>query len=160
MGWRLYQYVETTALNMIMKVLLLEKLVFTEKLENLLYYLNLWFFVVIQIFVHQQLHGFHIVVTCSSAKSESISDISEEIRKYCSKLIKPLATNTSLKELFDMMKEEVISKFESKINEQNDKIYELESRVAIQKQTVNNLLTKCADNEQYSRHSSLPIHGI
>ena len=139
---------------------MLEKLVFTEKLENLLYYLNLWFVVVIQIFVHQQLHGFHIVVTCSSAKSESISDISEEIRKYCSKLIKPLATNTSLKELFDMMKEEVISKFESKINEQNDKIYELESRVAIQKQTVNNLLTKCADNEQYSRHSSLPIHGI
>ena len=140
---------------------MLENLPFMEKLENLFSsLLYLWFFVVIQIFVHQQLHGFHIVVTCSSAKSESISDISEEIRKYCSKLIKPLATNTSLKELFDMMKEEVISKFESKINEQNDKIYELESRVAIQKQTVNNLLTKCADNEQYSRHSSLPIHGI
>ena len=29
------------------------------------------------------------------------------------------------------MKEEVISKFQSKISEQNDKIYEIESRVPI-----------------------------
>ena len=101
-----------------------------------------------------------MVVTRSSAKSESMSDISEEIRKYFSELIKPLATNTSLKEMFDKMKEEVISKFESKISEQNDKIYELESRVAIQEQTINNLLTKCDDNEQHSRRSCLRIHGI
>ena len=105
-------------------------------------------------------YGFHMVVTHSSAKSESMSDISEEIRKYFSELIKPLATNTSLKEMFDKMKEEVISKFESKISEQNDKIYELESRVAIQEQTINNLLTKCDDNKQYSRRSCLRIHGI
>ena len=39
--------------------------------------------------------------------------------------MKPLATNTSLKKMFDKMKEEVVSKFESKIIEQNDKIYEL-----------------------------------
>ena len=63
-----------------------------------------------------------MVVTLSSAKSESISDISEEIRKYFSELIKLLATNTSLKELFDKMKEEVIPKFGSKISEQNNKI--------------------------------------
>ena len=98
-----------------------------------------------------------MVVTRSSAKSESMS---ESIRKYFSELIKPLATNTSLKEMFDKMKEEVISKFESKISEQNDKIYELESRVAIQEQTINNLLTKCGGNEQYSRRSCLRIHGI
>ena len=54
-----------------------------------------------------------------------MSDISEEIRKYFSELIKPLTTNTSLKEMFDKMKEEVISKFESQISDQNDKIYEL-----------------------------------
>ena len=101
-----------------------------------------------------------MVVTRSSAKSESRSDISEEIRKYFSELIKPVATNTSLKEMFDKMKEEVISKFESEISEQNDKIYELESRVAIQEKTINNLLTKCDDNEQYSRRSCLRIHGI
>ena len=63
-----------------------------------------------------------MIVTLSSAKSESISDISEEIRKYFSELIKLLATNTSLKELFDKMKEEVIPKFGSKISEQNNKI--------------------------------------
>ena len=63
-----------------------------------------------------------MVVTLSSAKSESISDISEEIRKYFSELIKLLATNASLKELFDKMKEEVIPKFGSKISEQNNKI--------------------------------------
>ena len=63
-----------------------------------------------------------MVVTLSSAKSESISDISEEIRKYFSELIKLLATNTSLKELFDKMKEEAIPKFGSKISEQNNKI--------------------------------------
>ena len=51
-----------------------------------------------------------MVVTRSSAKSGSMSDISEEIRKFFSELIKPLATNTSLKEMFDKMKEEVISK--------------------------------------------------
>ena len=83
-----------------------------------------------------------------------------KIRKYFSELIKPLATNTSLKEMFDKMKEEVISKFESKISEQNDKIYELESRVAIQEETINNLLTKCDVNEQYSRRTYLRIHGI
>ena len=96
-----------------------------------------------------------MVVGRSSAKGENMSDISEEIRKYFSELIKPLATNTSLKEMFDKMKEEVISKFESKISEQNDKFYELESRVAIQEETINNLLTKCDDNEQYGHHSCL-----
>ena len=101
-----------------------------------------------------------MVITRSSAKSESMSDISEEICKYFSELIKPLATNTSLKEMFDKMKEEVIFKFESKISGQNDKIYELESRVAIQKseETINNLLAKRDDSEQYSRRSRL--HGI
>ena len=57
------------------------------------------------------------------------------------------------------MKEEVISKFESKISEQNDKNYELESRVAIQEKIINNLLTKYDDNEQNSRHGCLRIHG-
>ena len=59
------------------------------------------------------------------------------------------------------MKEEVIiSKFESKISEQNDKIHELESRVAIQEKALNNLLNNCVENEQYSRRSCLEIHGI
>ena len=100
-----------------------------------------------------------MVATCSSAKSESMSDISEEICEYFSELIKPLAKNTSLKEMFDKMKEEVISKFESTISGQNDKIYEFGSQVAIQKET-NNPLTKCDNNKQYNSCSCLRIHGI
>ena len=99
---------------------MLEKLVFMGKLEICVSICIYNFLVAIQIFIHQQLHAFHMVVTRSSAKSETMSDISEEICKYFSELIKPLATNTSLKEMFDKMEEEVISKFESKINEQND----------------------------------------
>ena len=62
--------------------------------------------------------------------------------------------------MFDKMKEEVISKFELKLSEKSDKIYELESREAIQEETINNLLTKCDDNKQYSRHSCFHIHRI
>ena len=54
-----------------------------------------------------------MVVTHSSAKSENMADISEEIQTYFSKLIQPVATNTSLKQMFDKTKEEVISMFES-----------------------------------------------
>ena len=61
--------------------------------------------------------------------------------------------------MFDKMKEELISKFESKVSEQNSKIYELESRVAIQEESINNLLTKCDNNEEYSRRSCLRIDG-
>ena len=101
-----------------------------------------------------------MVATRSSVKSESMSDVSKEIRDYFSELIKPLATNTGIKEMFDKLKEEILSKFETKIKEQDDKIHELESRVVIQEQTINNLLVKCDDNEQYSRRSCLRIHGI
>ena len=101
-----------------------------------------------------------MVATRSSVKSESISGVSKEIRDYFSELIKPLATNTGIKEMFDKLKEEILSKFETKIKEQDDKIHELESRVVIQEQTINNLLVKCDDNEQYSRRSCLRIHGI
>ena len=131
-----------------------------EKLGNLFSYLYVWFFVVTQILAHQQLHGFNMVVIRSSAKSESMSDISEEIWKYFSGLIKPLATNTTLKEMFEKMKGEVISTFESKISEQNHNIYQLESQAAIQEHTVSSILTKCGENEQYSRYSCLQIHGI
>ena len=82
-----------------------------------------------------------------------------KIRIYFSELIKPLATNMSLNEMFDKMKE-VISKFESKISELNDKIYELESQIAIQEETIKNLLTKCDDHEHYSHRSCLRIHDI
>ena len=55
------------------------------------------------LFKCSSINNYMVFTTRSSAKSESMSDISEEIQKYFSELIKPLATNTSLKEMFDKM---------------------------------------------------------
>ena len=40
------------------------------------------------------------------------------------------------------------------------KIDELEERVLFRENTINQLLMKCDDNEQYSRRNCLRIHGI
>ena len=58
------------------------------------------------------------------------------------------------------MKDEIISKFEEKFDEQNRKIDELEGKIAIEANTLDQLIIKCDDNEQYSRHSCLRIRGI
>ena len=58
------------------------------------------------------------------------------------------------------MKEEIISKFEENFDEQNRKIDEFEGKIAIQANTIDQLIIKCDDNEQYSRRSCLRIHGI
>ena len=54
----------------------------------------------------------------------------------------------------------MISKFEEKFDEQNRKIDELEGKIAIEANTLDQLIIKCDDNEQYSRRSCLRIHGI
>ena len=66
-----------------------------------------------------------MVVTRSSAKITNMS-VSQEIREYFSELVKPLATNEILEDMFKKLKEEIISKFEEKFDEQNRKIDELE----------------------------------
>ena len=70
------------------------------------------------------LHGFHMVLARSSAKSENMA-ISEEIRSYFSDLIKPLATNQSFEEMFSKLKEEIVSKFEEKLEQQMNRIVNL-----------------------------------
>ena len=62
------------------------------------------------------MHGFQIVLTLSSAKTENMA-ISEEIRNYFS--IKPLATNQSLEEMFSKLNEEITSKFEEELEQMN-----------------------------------------
>ena len=52
-----------------------------------------------------------------------------------------------------------MSEFETKYNEQNNKIEELKSQIALKDQTIAGLMTKCDDNQQYSRRSCLRIHG-
>ena len=84
----------------------------------------------------------------------------EELKCYFEKLIEPLVTNNSLEELFNKLKDEVMKKFDEKISEQNAKIEKLESIITIHENTIDQLLVKCDDNEQYSRRSWLRIHGV
>ena len=100
-----------------------------------------------------------MVVTRSSAKT-TIMSASQEIREYSSELVKPLATNEILEDTFKKLKEEIISKSEEKFDEQNRKIDELEGKIAIQVNTIDQLIIKCDYNEQYSKRSCLRIHGI
>ena len=64
-----------------------------------------------------------MVLTRSSAK------ISEEVCNYFSGLIKALATNQSLKEMFSKLKEEIASKFEEKLEQQMNRIDKLEGKL-------------------------------
>ena len=100
-----------------------------------------------------------MAITRSSAKNTNMS-VSQEIREYFSELVKPLATNEILEDIFKQLKEEIISKFEEKFDEQNRKVDELKGKTAIQANTNDQLIIKCDDNEQYSRRSCLRIHGI
>ena len=104
-----------------------------------------------------------VIVTRSFSKNENMSVVSQEIKEYFSELVKPLATNEILNEMFKKLKEEIVSEFETKYNEiksefvtkcndQNKKIEELKSQIALKDQTIAGLMTKCDDN--------LRIHGI
>ena len=78
---------------------------------------------------------------------------------YFEKFIEPLVTKISLEELFNKLKDEIMKKFDEKISEQNAKIEKLESIITIHENTIDQLLVKCDDNEQYNRRSCLCIHG-
>ena len=86
--------------------------------------------------------------------------VSQELRDYFSELIQPLATNECLEQMFQKLKEEIVTKFEERFIEQNRKIDELEERVLFQENVINQLLIKCDGNEQYSRRNCLRIHRI
>ena len=96
----------------------------------------------------------------NKANEEKMTTAPEELKCYFEKLIEPLVTNNSLEELFNKLKDEIMKKFDKKISEQNAKIEKLESIIAIHENTIDQLLIKCDDNEQYSRRSCLRIHGV
>ena len=100
-----------------------------------------------------------VIITLSKSSRLNLS-ITVEVREYFSSLIKPLVTNKSLERRLYKFKEEIISKFEDKLREQNLKIQELESKIHSQENTFKKLEVISDDNEQYSRHSCLRIHGI
>ena len=74
----------------------------------------------------------------------------QELRDYFSELIQPLATNECSEQMFQKLKEEMATKFKERFIEKNKKIDELQERVSFQENTINQLLIKCNDNEQYS----------
>ena len=90
--------------------------------------------------------------------------ITEEVKDYFENLVKPLVTNKSLEDVLEKFTKEVISKFEGKIKEHEERITRLESTLSLRQNTIDILLAKVDarsdDNEQYSRRSCLRIHGV
>ena len=79
---------------------------------------------------------------------------------YFEILMKPLVTNDKLEQLLKSFQDNLMKKIEDKFNEQNTRIEELESKLAIKQNIIDTLEIKCDDNEQYSRRSCLRVHGI
>ena len=93
-------------------------------------------------------------------QEETMATISNGIKRYFEKLIEPLVTNKSLDDLFNKLKDDLFKIFDEKISEQNVKIEKRKSIISIHENTIDQLLVKCDDNEQYSRRSCLRIHGV
>ena len=90
-------------------------------------------------------------------QEEAMATISNDIKCYFEKLIEALVTNKSLEDLFSKLKDDLLKKIDEKISEQNVKI---ENPSSIHENTIDQLLVKCDDNEQYSRKSCSRIHGV
>ena len=53
-----------------------------------------------------------------------------------------------------------MKRFEEKLGEQNAKIIQLQSKIPIQNNALQQLEIKCDNNDQYSRGSCICVHGI
>ena len=82
------------------------------------------------------------------------------MREYFENLMKPLVTNETLEQQLKSFQDGLMKKIEDKFKEQNDRIEELESKLAMKQNIIDHLEIKCDDNEQYSRRSCLRIHGL
>ena len=58
--------------------------------------------------------------------------VSEEISDYFTKLVELLVTMQKLEEMFGKVKEEIIQRFEEKFTAQNQKIEDLQEKIALQ----------------------------
>ena len=87
--------------------------------------------------------------------------VSKEILDYFTKLVEPLATTQKLGEMFFCkLKEEIIERSEEKFTTQNQKIVDLEEKIALQEKKIENLSIKCDDNKQYKRRYCLRMHSL
>ena len=100
------------------------------------------------------------MVITTRSKSKLTTSIAAKVRDYFESLIKPLVTNESLEKLTETFQEKIVKRFEEKFDEQNAKVIELQSKIAIQDNPLHKLEIKCDDNEQYSRRSWIRIYGV
>ena len=100
------------------------------------------------------------MVITTRSKSKFTMSIAAEVRDYFESLKKPLVRNKSLEKRLRPFQEKIVKRFEEKLDEQNAKIIELQSKIAIQDNALQRLEIKCDDNEQYSRRSCIRIHGV
>ena len=84
----------------------------------------------------------------------------EELKEYIANIVSNLPTHESLGKSFESFKKEILTKFEEIVNAQNKKIEELESTIAVQNNVIEKLKIDTDMNQQYSRRSSLRIHGV
>ena len=71
-----------------------------------------------------------------------------------------IVANKSLRDLFSKLKDDLSKKVDEKIYEQNAKSEKLESTISIYESTMDQLMVKCDDNEQYTTRSCLGINGM
>ena len=86
--------------------------------------------------------------------------VSKEVSDYFTKLVEPLVTMQRLEEMFGKLKGKIIERFEEKLTAQNQKIVDLEEKIALQEKKVENLSIKCDDSEQYHRQYCLRMYGL
>ena len=89
-----------------------------------------------------------MVLTRSQLKDVSITS---EMREYFENLIKPPITNETSEQQLKSFQDGLMKKIEDKFKELNDRIEELESKLAMKQNITDHLEIKCDDNEQYSR---------
>ena len=85
-----------------------------------------------------------MVFTRSQLKNMSITS---EMREYFENLMKPLVTNETLEQQLKSFQDGLMKKIEDKFKEQNDRIEELESKLAMKQNIIDHLEIKCDDNE-------------
>ena len=83
-----------------------------------------------------------------STRSQSkIMSITSELQDYFESLMEPLVTNEKLEQVFKSFKDGLMKKIEDKFKEQNTRFEELESKLEIKQNVIDNLAIKCDDNE-------------
>ena len=93
-------------------------------------------------------------------RSSAMSKIPSDIKEYFTSLVQPLVTQEAINTMFIKFKEEILSKLEQRILEQDQRIKKLESTLAVREKIIENLVINCDNNEQYSRRSCLRINGM